>query len=178
MYKDAKLGDVAPSPFFIGDKYIVAVLVNAYEKGTMPVERARPLVEFRIRNEKKAQQIIQKAGNPATLDAVSKAVGQPVQQLDSVLFSAAYVPAVGNELKLIGASFNKNNQTKVSAPIIGEVGVFYIKVNNITALPNAAIDVKQLQEQARTQQSRMGGYMLMETLKKTADIVDNRYKFY
>jgi peptidyl-prolyl cis-trans isomerase D len=178
MYNDAKLGSVSPSPFFIGDKYIVPVLVNAYEKGTMPIERARPLVEFRIRNEKKAQQIIQKVGSAATLDAVSKAVAQPVQQLDSVLFSAAYVPAVGNELKLIGAAFNKNNQTKVSAPIIGEVGVFYIKVNNISALSNGAVDVKQLQEQARTQQSRMGGYMLMETLKKTADIVDNRYKFY
>ncbi|WP_315819070.1 peptidylprolyl isomerase [Paraflavitalea speifideaquila] len=53
IYNEAKLGDVAVHPFFIGDKYIVPVLVNSYEKGTMPVERARPLVEYKIRNRKR-----------------------------------------------------------------------------------------------------------------------------
>jgi peptidyl-prolyl cis-trans isomerase D len=177
MYNDAELGDVAPQPFFVGDKYIVPVLVNAYEKGTMPVERARPLVEYKIRNQKKAQQIVQKVGTPASLDAVSKATNQPVQQLDSVMFSAVYIPNVGNELKVIGASFNKNYQAKVSDPIFGEIGVFYVKVNNITAMPNPGLDVKQ-QQQAMAQQARMSGYLIIETLKKSANITDNRYKFY
>ena len=178
MYNDAKLGDVSPQPFFIGDKYIVPVLVNSYEKGTMPVERARPLVEYKIRNEKKVQQIAQKVGTPASLDAVTKAVNQPVQQLDSVRFSASYIPNLGNELKLIGASFNKNYQAKVSDPIAGEMGVYYIKVNNISALPNAgSLDVK-LQQQMAAQQVQRSSYMIIETLKKAADITDNRYKFY
>jgi peptidyl-prolyl cis-trans isomerase D len=177
MFKEASVGDVAPSPFFIGEKYIVPILANAFEKGTMPVAVARPLVEYKIRNEKKAQQIIQKAGSPASLDAVAKTFSMPVQQLDSVAFSAGYLPNIGNELKLIGASFNKNNQTKVSDAIAGEIGVFYVKVNNITALPNAAIDIKQ-QQQAMSQQSRMSGYMIIETLKKNADVTDNRYMFY
>lgn len=178
MYREAKLGDVAPQPFFIGDKYIVPVLVNSYEKGTMPIERARPLVEYKIRNEKKAQQIAQKVGTPASLDAVTKAVNQPVQQMDSVHFSAAYIPNLGNELKLIGASFNKNNQAKVSDPIYGELGVYYIKVNNITALPNAgSLDVK-LQQQMAAQQLQRASYLIIENLKKAASITDNRYKFY
>lgn len=178
MYREAKLGDVAPQPFFVGDKYIVPVLVNSYEKGTMPVERARPLVEYKIRNEKKAQQIAQKVGTPASLDAVSKAMNQPVQQMDSVRFSASYIPNLGNELKLIGASFNKNNQAKVSDPIFGELGVYYIKVNNITALPNAgSLDVK-LQQQMAAQQLQRASYLIIENLKKAANITDNRYKFY
>lgn len=178
MYNEAKVGDVATQPFFIGDKYIVPVLVNAYEKGLMPVEKARPLVEYKIRNEKKAQQIAQKVGNaPASLDAVAKATNQPVQQLDSVQFAMGYIPAVGNELKLIGASFNKNYQAKVSDPITGESGVYYIKVNNISALPNAPLDIK-LQQQMAAQQIQRSSYLIIETLKKTADIKDNRYKFY
>lgn len=177
IFKDAKLGDVAPQPYFVGDKYIVPVLVNSYEKGTMPIERARPLVEYKIRNEKKAQQITQKVGTPASLDAVAKTTNQPVQQLDSVAFSAGYIPNLGNELKLIGASFNKNYQAKVSDPIAGEIGVYYIKVNNITALPNAGLDVK-IQQQIAAQQAQRASYMIIETLKRSADIVDNRYKFY
>jgi len=178
MYNDAKIGDVAAEPYFIGDKYIVPVLVNSYEKGTMPIERARPLVEYKIRNKKKAEQITQKVGTPASLDAVTKVVNQPVQQLDSVAFSAGYIPNLGNESKLIGASFNKNYQTKVSDPIYGEIGVYYIKVNNVTAQPNpAGLDIK-LQQQMAAQQIQRSSYLVIETLKKAADITDNRYKFY
>jgi peptidyl-prolyl cis-trans isomerase D len=111
------------------------------------------------------------------LDAVTKTTNQPVQQLDSVAFSAGYIPNLGNELKLIGASFNKNYQAKVSDPIVGEIGVYYIKVNNISALPNAGLDVK-IQQQIAAQQNQRASYMIIETLKKAADITDNRYKFY
>lgn len=178
MYREAKLGDVAPQPFFIGDKYIVPVLVSILEKGTMPVERARPLVEYKIRNEKKAQQIIQKVGAANSLEDIGKATDQTVQQMDSVRFSASYIPNLGNELKLIGASFNKNYQSKVSDPIVGELGVYYIKVNNVTALPNAgSLDIKT-QQQMAAQQIQRASYMIIENLKKSAQITDNRYKFY
>jgi peptidyl-prolyl cis-trans isomerase D len=177
VFNDAKLGDVSAHPFFIGDKYIVPVLVNSFEKGTMPVERARPLVEYKIRNRKKAEQIVQKVGTPASLDAVSKAVNMPVQQMDSVQFSAGYIPNLGNESKLIGASFNKNYQTKVSDPIFGEIGVYYIKINNITAMANAGLDVK-IQQQIAAQQIQRSSYLIIESLKRSADITDNRYKFY
>ncbi|MDF2191026.1 peptidylprolyl isomerase [Paraflavitalea sp. CAU 1676] len=177
IYNDAKVGDVSAQPFFIGDKYIVPVLVNSYEKGTMSVERARPLVEYRVRNQKKAEQIAQKVGTAASLDAVTKAMNQPVQQLDSIQFSAGYIQNLGNESKLIGASFNKNYQSKVSDPIFGEMGVFYIKVNNISALPSAGLDIKT-QQQMAAQQIQRASYMVIETLKRAADITDNRYKFY
>lgn len=178
MFNEAEIGDVAATPFFVGDKYVVPVLVNSYEKGTMPVEKARPLVEYRIRNQKKAEQIAQKVGAAASLDAVTKATNQPVQQLDSVQFSASYIPNLGNEAKLIGAAFNKNNQAKVSDPIFGELGVYYIKVNNVSAMASAAgLDIK-MQQQMAAQQAQRASYMIIETLKKSADITDNRYKFY
>lgn len=143
----------------------------------MSVERARPLVEYRVRNQKKAEQIAQKVGTAASLDAVTKAMNQPVQQLDSIQFSAGYIQNLGNESKLIGASFNKNYQSKVSDPIFGEMGVFYIKVNNISALPSAGLDIKT-QQQMAAQQIQRARYMVIETLKRAADITDNRYKFY
>lgn len=178
IFNDADLGDVAETPFLVGEKYIVPILVSSYEKGIMTVQRARRDVEFKIRNEKKAQLIIQKVGAAASLDAIASANKVQVQQLDSIQYSAPYVPSVGNELKLIGASFNKNNQVKVSDAIVGEAGVFYIKVNNISAMPNANLDIKQVQLQMAQQIRNSGGYIALEALKKNADITDNRYKFY
>jgi peptidyl-prolyl cis-trans isomerase D len=40
---------------------------------------------------------------------------------------------MGAEPKVIGAAFNKENQTKVSAPIIGNSGVYLLKVNSIAS---------------------------------------------
>lgn len=178
MYKDAKVGQVAERPFLVGDKYVVPVLVRIYEKGTMPVEKAKPLVEYKIRNEKKAAQIIQKLGNITTLDLVAKTTGQQVQRIDSVLFSANFIPNIGQELRVVGASFNKNNQTKPSAPIKGEVGVFVLKVESIGALPNPSIDVKLQQQAMQQQQKQMATFRVIDALKKSASIIDNRADFY
>lgn len=178
-YNDAKEGKVADHSFLVGDKYVVPVVVSINEKGTMSAAKARPMVEYKIRNRKKAELIAQKVGgSSASLDAISKAVNQPVLTADSLSFANGFIPNVGNELKVIGAAFNKANQTKVSDPISGEMGVFYIKVNNIVAVPSVAFDAKQQQTIQQQQQQSMIGYRIMDIIKKAADIQDNRVKFY
>jgi peptidyl-prolyl cis-trans isomerase D len=121
MYQ-AEVGDVADRPYLVGDKYVVPVLTQVAAEGSMSAQKARPLVEFIVRNEKKANQIIGKIGSANTLEGIGKAVGQSVSQSDSVLFSSPYIPNVGQELKVVGAAFSKENQAKVSAPI-REMGV-------------------------------------------------------
>jgi len=177
-FNDAKKGSVADHAFLIGDKYIVPAVTQVYEKGTMAVEKARPLVEYKIRNTKKAEQIIKKIGSPASLDAVAQATGQHVLKADSVTFSSTFIPNVGNELKVLGASFNKDYQTKVSGPIKGEIGVFVIKIDDITAMPNPNFDAKQAQMAAQQQMGAMINYRTIEILKKAADIKDYRIKFF
>ncbi len=177
IFNDAKPGKVADHAYQIGDKYVVPVLVQAYNKGVMAVDRARPLVEYKIRNRKKADAIIQKVGSANTLDGISKVVNQPVLKADSIMFSSPFIPNIGNETKLIGAAFNKDNQSKVSTPIDGEIAVFYIKVENISAKANPNLDVKQMQ-QSMNQNQRMSGFRIIEAIKKGADIVDNRIRFF
>lgn len=177
-FNDAKKGTVADHAFLVGDKYIVPVVTQVYEKGTMSVEKARPLVEYKIRNNKKAEQIVKKIGTPASLDAVAQATGQHVLKADSVNFSSTFIPNVGNELKVLGASFDKDFQTKVSGPIKGEIGVFVIKIDDITAMPNPNFDPKQAQMAAEQQMGAMVNYRTIEILKKAADIKDYRIKFF
>ncbi|OQP61664.1 peptidylprolyl isomerase [Niastella populi] len=177
-FNDAKKGEVAEHAFMVGDKYVVPALVNVFEKGTMSVEKARPLVEYKIRNNKKAENIIKKIGNASTLEAVAQATGQQVLKADSIAFNSTFIPNVGNEMKVLGAAFNKDYQTKISAPIKGEIGVFVIKVDNISAVPNPSFDVKTQQENIQRQMGAMTGYRTIEVLKKAATIKDNRIKFF
>jgi peptidyl-prolyl cis-trans isomerase D len=176
IYKADK-GDVAETPFMVGDKFVVPVLTQIYEKGIMSVEKARPMVEPRVRNEKKAEQIVKKIGNASTLEAVAQATGQTIQKIDSLAFSAMFVPNVGQEMKLLGAAFNPNFQSKISAPIKGEAGVFVIKVENISAVPNPLFDAAQTKKGLEMQQEN-AAFRLIEAMKKSAKIVDNRATYY
>lgn len=177
---EADLGDIADRPYLVGDKYVVPVLTQIAEEGTMTAQKARPRVEFIIRNEKKATQIVNKIGSAKELEAISKAVNQPVSQSDSILFSSPYIPNVGQELKLVGASFNKQNQTRASDPIPGNGGVFVLKINNISAVSNPDFDAAQQQAalQQMQQRSMSNPQALLEILKKTVKIKDNRAKFF
>ncbi|MBO9199739.1 MULTISPECIES: peptidylprolyl isomerase [Niastella] len=178
-FNDAKRGTVADHAYQVGDKFVVPAVVSVSEKGTMSVEKARPLVEYKVRNEKKAEGIIKKIGTaPTSLEAVAQASGQQILRADSVTFNSTFIPNVGNEMKVLGASFNKEYQTKVSAPIKGEIGVFVIKVDNITAAPNPNFDAKAQQQAIQQQMGAMFGYRAMEIMKKSATIKDNRIKFF
>lgn len=179
MY-DAKVGEVADRPFLVGDKYVVPVLTAAYEEGTTPVELARSSVEPIIRNEKKAKQITDKIGKAGTLEAVSQAVAQPVVKTDSVLFSSPFIPNVGQEGKVVGAAFYKNNLNKVSAPIAGNSGVFVLRTEKLNAVANPNFDAVQQQAslQQFQQRSMSDPRMILDILKKDVKIKDNRYKFF
>jgi peptidyl-prolyl cis-trans isomerase D len=173
-----KTGDVS-EPYEIADKYIVAVVTSVSDKGLMSVSKARTAAEPLILNEKKAQQIISskfKGGN--TIEQVAQNAGVSVLRADSVSFAQPFVPNIGNEPKIAGAAFNQSLKGKLSEPIAGNTGVFVIKGENISALPNTSMNVEDLRKQMENQQKQMGGYRSIEALKKAADINDNRFDFY
>lgn len=176
----AKPGDVAETPFQVEDKIVVPVLTRVYEEGTMPVEKARPQVESIIRNQEKGKLIAQKVKSASTLEAAAQATGQQVQKEDSIMFSTPFIPNVGQEPKVIGASFNKTLVGKISPAIIGNGGVFLIKVDNQSAVTTAAGDVGQQQAEmiVNLRRAYSNPSMINEILKKTVTIKDNRHKFF
>jgi peptidyl-prolyl cis-trans isomerase D len=168
-------GDVS-EPYEIGDRYIVAVITGASDKGVMGVGQARQTAEPLIINEKKAQQIISaKFKGGSTIEAVAQSTGQTVMRADSVNFGQPFIPNVGNEPRITGAAFNKTLQGKVSDPIAGNTGVFVIKGERIYAMANTTMNVEDLRKQMEMQQKQMGSYRSMEALKKAADVKDSRF---
>ncbi|MBS1597158.1 MAG: peptidylprolyl isomerase [Bacteroidetes bacterium] len=175
---DASIGDVS-EPYSVGDKYVVVAVTEINKKGTMTTSKARPLVEPILRNKKKAEQIIKKIGNASSLEAVAAATGQALQKSDSLGFMSPYIPNIGQEGKVVGAAFDKQLQGKAASPAIaGNGGVFVIKPENISAKANLAADIEQVRAgQLRVLESMVRSQAIDE-LKKTADIKDNRAKFF
>ncbi|MBN9385672.1 MAG: SurA N-terminal domain-containing protein [Chitinophagaceae bacterium] len=177
---EGKIGEIS-EPFPIGDKYVVAEITEINAEGLMSPAKARPQVESLLRNKKKAEIIIKKLGAPASLEAAATAAGggQTVQKADSVLFSSPMIPNTGMEPKVVGSAFNKTLVGKpVSQPIAGNGGVFLIKVDNVSATSNPNADLQQ-QRFVQTQQEKSRiSYMLMDALRKLAEVKDNRGKFY
>jgi peptidyl-prolyl cis-trans isomerase D len=176
------IGDVS-EPYDLGEKYVVSIVTEINKEGTMTATKARTVVEPILRNLKKADQIIVKIGKASTLEAVAHATAQQVRQADSVAFSSPFVPNVGQEPKVIGSAFNKQLQGKpMSDPIAGNGGVFVIKVESVGAKPNTGADISQVVNGMEQQEKQMisSPYRngLIEALKKTAKIKDNRSKFF
>lgn len=176
---EAKKGDVS-DVFSIGDQFIVATVDKVLSEGTQDAAAARQMAENAIRNEKKAATIIAKLGT--TLETAAAAYGGQIQTAgadSSITFNSQIIPNLGPEPKIIGASFNKENQTKVSTPIEGNNGVYVIKVNSMGTKP---ADAPEMAAQQKTQQTAtlrgQAAAGWFEGLKNQADIKDNRSKFY
>ncbi|MEP7145046.1 MAG: SurA N-terminal domain-containing protein [Ferruginibacter sp.] len=172
----AKQGEVS-EPFSIEDQFVVAVVNKIQPEGLPDAKAARPMVELTIRNLKKAEQIIKKLTVTPSLESAAAAYKVQIGTAgaDSALtLSAPIINGVGNEPKVIGASFNKSFQTKVSEPIAGTNGVYLIKVNSIGNKPadTPAAIAQQADQRTRGLAQQLSGWF--ESLKKTADIKDNR----
>ena len=142
---------------------------------------ARFRVEPILVNQKKAEVIKKKIGTISTLEAASTATGQAIQTADSIRLSNTQNPALGFEMKVIGAAFNPANKGKVVPEAIeGQSGVYVIRVDNLSATPVQSADIE---EQRRSLEMQMRQQMMYrnnpaDVLKKAADIEDKRAKFY
>jgi len=173
----AKLGEVSES-FAIGDKYVVAVLTDINHKGTMSLNKARPMIEPILRNQKKAEIIKVKIGSAATLEAVAKVASQPISHVDSLQFVSPYIPNVGAEPKVVGYSFDKQLVGKpLSSPVGGNEGVFVLKVENVSAKANYSVDLEQTRQSMLQSQESLIQRTGTDALKKKAKIEDDRAKF-
>jgi peptidyl-prolyl cis-trans isomerase D len=174
---EAEVGTVS-SVFGQEDKYVVAVLTNASEKGLATVDNAREEATPEVIKEKKAELLSQKvkAANATTLSALASATGATVQTATGINFSNVFMPEAGPEPKVANAAFALTANT-LSQPIAGGNGVYVLSVKAITPAPATQDFATQKQSIKGPLESRADG-ALAEALKKAAEVEDTRYKFY
>lgn len=166
--------------FEFGNRYVVAALITIREKGTAPLEQVQKEIRFYVSKVKKAEYLVSEMSKllPADLASVAGALNTNVEEARNVSFSSFQIPGLGFEPTVIAESVN-NEKNKVVGPIKGENGVYLIEVSIITpAMDIANIDLKPETERLSNDLRNRAIYQVINALKQSADITDERSKFY
>jgi len=165
--------------FEIGDKYVVGFCTKVQEEGIAPIKDVDNDIRFNLLKDKKAEVISAefKKNNTEgkTLDDIAKTMGLSVQEAVQVNFRSYSIPGVGTEPALAAAA-SVVKQGTVEGPVKGLNGVYMIYVNSLTS--SASEDLKLEQQRLKTTFQMRGNYEAYEALRKSANIIDKRYKFY
>lgn len=165
--------------FEIGNKYVVAFCTKVQNEGIPELKDVQNDIKFSLTKEKKAEILSEdfrkNIQGGKTLDDIAASMGLPVKEATQVNFRSYSIPEAGNEPALIAAA-SASQQGVVSGPVKGENGVFLLSVNNTTASAND--EIKSVKDRLSATMQMRGSYEAFDALRKSANVVDKRYKFY
>jgi peptidyl-prolyl cis-trans isomerase D len=165
--------------FEVGDKYVVGYCTKAQEDGIAPLKDVENDIRFALIKDKKAEilsaEFNKNNGSGKTLDDIARAMGLTLQEATKINFRSYTVQGVGTEPALIAAA-SVAKQGITEGPVKGTNGVFMLSANNVSATQGD--DIKLVQDRLKTTFQSRGTYEAYEALRKNANIIDKRYKFY
>ena len=165
--------------FEVGGKYVIAYCTKIQQEGIAPLKDVANDIRFALLKDKTADIIsaeFAKNNQPGkSLDEIGRTMGLSVQEASQVNFRSYAIPGAGTEPALIAAA-SSASQGIISGPVKGNNGVFMLTVNNITSTDKQ--DLKLLQNRLLATFQMRGNYEAYDALRKGANIIDKRYKFY
>lgn len=165
--------------FELGDKYVVGYCTKKQDDGIAPVKDVENDIRFALTKDKKADLISEEfrknETGGKTIDDIARTMGLTVQEATQINFRSYTVPGAGAEPALVAAA-TVAKQGEVAGPVKGTNGVYLLTVNKITS--SQGEDIKALKSRLSSTFQMRGTYEAYEALRKAANIVDKRYKFY
>ncbi len=182
-YKEGSVGEVAPSVYAFSDqgdsyisRYVVAALKSIQPKGTPTVANIKDDLTPFVKNMKRGEILKNKiTGND--LNAIAATYQTKIDTAMQLTFNAIYIPKVGQEPEVIAAAFS-TPVNSVTKPIIGQSGVYVVKVISKNPIVNSPVDKNALRQQASAPLKNLIRGKLLADLKKNASITDNRSSFF
>ncbi|HSM48056.1 MAG TPA: peptidylprolyl isomerase [Draconibacterium sp.] len=178
--KDDILVTSQESPIFeLGNNFVIAVLTKVTDEGIATFEEAKTRVELAVINQKKSDYLSKKAvaalEGKTDLESIASQLNTSVRNATNINFNSFSVPGLGAEPAVIGTVASLDVD-KISTPIVGNNGVYIIKVT----FANQGTEQGFETEQARLAQSLnfRAISQAFEAQRKKAEIVDKRAKFY
>jgi len=153
---------------------VIAQLTRKSPEGLMSVSEASAKVTPILRNKKKAEKI-RASISGTTVQEVANSQNVQVQTATAVTMANPTIPGAGSEPKVVGAAFGEK-AGETTGLIDGKTGVFKVRVLAINKAPdidNYTSYVNQLNAGNSAVNNQV-----YQSLKKKADIEDNRANFY
>ena len=179
---DTKTGLVAPEVYvydeptlFYNARYVVPALKLITKEGVMSLADVKEAFTPQVTLKKKGEILAAKITSK-DLNAVAAEYGVEVDTFSNVNFNMTYLQGLGNENTLIG-KVTSLNQGEVAGPIIGVGGVYLAQVIS-RAEASLSTDIAAFRRQVSQTSRGSIDSRLMEAIKSTAKIEDNRFNFY
>ncbi len=179
---DTNKGDVSPEVHtyqdqvnFYNNKYVLAGLRSVQAEGKPSLDNIRDVIQPIVLNQKKAA-TIQSAVQGKNLASIASSYSAEVDTVKSVSFNASFVPGVGNEPKVVASAFNLN-VNDISAPIAGQSGIYVVQMTDKPEVGQAS-NIPALRKTANTSAQSQVRAQLMSSMRKDANVEDNRGNFY
>ena len=156
--------------------YLIAQVTDLREEGLSSVEDVTFTAVPKVRNQKKAELIIRQNKKNKSLEDLANNNNTEIKKALALNQKNATISGAGREPLLVGHAFGlKVNQ--ISDFIIGENGVYKIKVtkkDKSSGLDNYSSYQNQLLLSSRPSVNSI----LYQTVKESAEIIDNRSTYY
>ena len=156
--------------------YVIVQLTEKNQEGLMSPGLASLSVLPILKNKKKAKIIINENKSFNTLEELASNNGLEIQNVSALNQSTPIVAQAGFEPKVIGNAFRLDIEG-TSSLFEGETGVYMIKLNSFKSaeeIENYSAFENQLTNKLRTNLD----FNVVQSLKKSADISDNRSEYY
>ena len=178
----ADKGEVSPEIYTYQDpvenfnnKYVVAALTGIQKAGNPSVDNVKDQIEQLVINEKKGELILSKIKD-MDMNTIASTYSSSIDTASNVNFIQGFIQNLGNEPKVLATAFNLG-ENEVSAPVVGETGVFVVRMVRKPILATAT-NIPQLRQSISSQSRARVPVSLLQAVRKNADISDNRFRFY
>lgn len=177
-FKDGvDVGQISPV-FDLEDMFVVAVLTGKKEAGYPTLDQIKEQIKLNVYKELKGKYLADKMkpfnGDIAKIKSNMNVVEK---QVNPLFFASRNLPGFTIEDEVIGTVFGMKDGA-VSQPIVGNAGVFVVKVNSLVDAGNISDYSKTIADTENNFTKRVGQDIPYNALKESLDIVDNRISFY
>jgi len=163
------------------DKYMVAVLTEARQDGYAELENVRSEIVLAVKKQKKAEALKERLqaqlSDVQDLSQYGAANNENVGEATQVKFANTYVPGVGLEPYIVGASMYLP-ENRISEPLVGESGVFVISVTNRTGTEEPAELDEATRSRLKYSMESRSNFEAYEALLDAAEVEDNRLEIF
>ncbi|MEA1898765.1 MAG: peptidylprolyl isomerase [Bacteroidota bacterium] len=165
--------------FELENVFVVAYLTDVKEKGIAPFDQVKTDVEFNVRNDKKAVELIQTLENSmaeiSNIEDLAETLNTRVEEVSGINFNSFSIPGAGIEPALIGTVVGLSEGT-ISQPVKGLNGVYIAVVTSINE--NTDLDEAFQKNSLISNFSNRVNFEVYNALLEIANVVDKRSKFY
>jgi peptidyl-prolyl cis-trans isomerase D len=174
---DAKPGEVSKA-IDLEDQWVIAKLTKALKDGVPSWTEIKDQMQPIVLKEKKFEQLSadmkSKMANVKSLEELADQMKTPVQVASNISFSSYALPS-GYEPAVIGVASVIKEKT-LSTPIMGMSGAYVVVVDSVSKAYAGTVAMSK-DNLSRMNSYSLYNYSFLQTLRKIANVKDERFRF-